>query len=143
MRDTDWRPSPCPICGEMRIAAEKPACLNAGCGKKEAPGFDPYTNRIPHWLLTNDEKAALAATGGPWESLDPFSGTRTNTPSPAWLRDYIYRAVRRPLTVPQEGDVWIRTSPGSGKHWFPAQPNDPEAGSIIAEGYRLFREVKP
>lgn len=31
MRDTDWRPSRCPTCGEWREAAEFPACQAAGC----------------------------------------------------------------------------------------------------------------
>jgi hypothetical protein len=26
VRDTDWRPSPCPKCGKMRAAAEHPVC---------------------------------------------------------------------------------------------------------------------
>jgi hypothetical protein len=40
MRDTDWRPSPCPVCGETREAAEHPVCLNAGCGKSDVAGKD-------------------------------------------------------------------------------------------------------
>lgn len=31
MQDTDWRPSPCPTCGEMREAAEHPVCENSSC----------------------------------------------------------------------------------------------------------------
>ena len=31
MKDTDWRPSPCPHCGEMRDAAEYPVCYNKQC----------------------------------------------------------------------------------------------------------------
>jgi hypothetical protein len=103
--------------------------------------FDPYTNRIPNGMLTDDEKAALEATGGPWEFWDGEDGVWRNTPSPAWISRRIYRAVRKPLPVPQEGDVWFRTDPPH-RNWFAAEPNDPEAGSIIAEGYRLFREVK-
>jgi hypothetical protein len=101
--------------------------------------FDPYHNRIPHGLLTEDEKAALVATGGPWEI---FCDGRWGPPATTnWLHDAIYRAVRKPLTVPQEGDVWVRTDPHR-RHWFKAEPNEPEAGSIVADGYRLFREVK-
>lgn len=33
MRDTDWRPSACPICGKTRDAAERPVCKNPDCGK--------------------------------------------------------------------------------------------------------------
>jgi hypothetical protein len=32
MRDTDWRPSPCPGCGEIRAAQEHPVCRNPKCG---------------------------------------------------------------------------------------------------------------
>lgn len=31
MEDTDWRPSPCPLCGEMREAARTPVCRNVAC----------------------------------------------------------------------------------------------------------------
>lgn len=32
MEDTDWRPSPCPLCGVMREAARNPVCPNYACG---------------------------------------------------------------------------------------------------------------
>lgn len=31
MEDTDWRPSPCPLCGEMREARRTPVCQNPKC----------------------------------------------------------------------------------------------------------------
>lgn len=31
MRDTDWRPTPCPHCGVMREAKEYPVCENNQC----------------------------------------------------------------------------------------------------------------
>ncbi len=31
LEDTDWRPSPCPLCGEMREAARTPVCRNVAC----------------------------------------------------------------------------------------------------------------
>ena len=31
MEDTDWRPSPCPLCGEMREAQRTPVCKNPRC----------------------------------------------------------------------------------------------------------------
>jgi hypothetical protein len=31
MEDTDWRPSPCPACSEMREAARNPVCRNVDC----------------------------------------------------------------------------------------------------------------
>lgn len=33
MEDTDWRPSPCPTCGEWRAAARHPVCTNKNCGQ--------------------------------------------------------------------------------------------------------------
>jgi hypothetical protein len=35
MIDTDWRPSPCPDCGEYRAAAKNPVCLNPNCPKSK------------------------------------------------------------------------------------------------------------
>lgn len=31
MEDTDWRPSPCPECGQWRDAAKYPICMNKEC----------------------------------------------------------------------------------------------------------------
>jgi hypothetical protein len=115
----------------------KPVCLNAGCGKKEVPGFDPYHNRIPYGLLSADEKAALLAAGGPWEWRDRDSGEWHAVPNPNWLRDYIYRAVRRPHPATQEGDIWVAL----GGRWCFAKSED-EVGVLRAEGWRLYREVK-
>jgi hypothetical protein len=103
--------------------------------------FDPYANRIPHGMLTEDEKAALKAAGGPWEYCNPRYVKWCIIDAPSWFNETIYRAVRRPMPVPQDGDVWFRTDPPH-RNWFAAEPNDPEAESIVAEGYRLFREVK-
>lgn len=36
MEDTDWRPSPCPICGKMREAARVPFCKTPGCTSVKA-----------------------------------------------------------------------------------------------------------
>ena len=36
MEDTDWRPSPCPVCGEMREAARNPVCRNPDCSEDVA-----------------------------------------------------------------------------------------------------------
>jgi hypothetical protein len=36
MEDTDWRPSPCPQCGEMREAAKSPVCRNVDCSEDVA-----------------------------------------------------------------------------------------------------------
>ena len=31
MKDTDWRPSACPVCGRLRTATENPVCRNPRC----------------------------------------------------------------------------------------------------------------
>jgi hypothetical protein len=102
--------------------------------------IDPYTNRIPNGLLTADEKAALLATGGPWEYWDDIrrKWDRCLVEPTFHVRD-IYRAARKPLPVPQEGDVWVATN---GK-WYAAEPAPADAaGALRAAGWRLFREVK-
>lgn len=40
MRDTDWRPSPCPKCGTMRHAAENPICTNPSCEVEQLVKMD-------------------------------------------------------------------------------------------------------
>jgi hypothetical protein len=97
--------------------------------------FDPYTNRIPHGLLTDDERAALEATGGPWEVWG-WSGW-VPVALPTWSKDVAYRAVRKFLPVPQDGDVWV--SPTG--QWY-ANGADDNEDENISVGWRLFREVK-
>ena len=36
MEDTDWRPTPCPACGEMREAARTPVCRHPDCSEDVA-----------------------------------------------------------------------------------------------------------
>ncbi len=100
--------------------------------------FDPYTNRIPSGLLTADEKAALEATGGPWEYCTPLAFVWHPSPTPRWYADCIYRAVRKPLPVPQDGDVWV----DSGDYLIRNAHPDDNVMSLRAAGCRLFREVK-
>jgi len=101
--------------------------------------FDPYTNRIPNGLLTEEEKAALEATGGPFEYCTSLAFVWRPSPTPRWYADCTYRAVRKPLPVPQEGDVWVRFG---DFYWLPAQTIERHAEMMTANGYRLFREVK-
>jgi hypothetical protein len=103
--------------------------------------FDPYTNRIQYGLLTDEEKAALLATGGPFEYCDPRYGEWNATPDPSRYGVYIYRAIRKPLPVPQDGDVWVMVDGGADV--IPASVSAPPlAEKRIRAGYRLFREVK-
>jgi hypothetical protein len=102
--------------------------------------FDPYSNRIPHGLLTDKEKAALEATGGPWEFWDDEDGVWRAISSPGLFSRRIYRAVRKPLPVPQEGDVWVRPLAGSAVEAVLVRGVSVEIA--VASGWRLFREVK-
>ena len=99
--------------------------------------FDPYTNRIPAGMLTADEKAALEATGGPWECCDPLEGVWHAVTNPDWLRDCIYRAIRKPLPVPQDGDVWQHP-----KYGYSSIIHGQDIHAMTRKGWRLFREVK-
>jgi hypothetical protein len=100
--------------------------------------FDPYTNRIPHGLLTEEEKAALKATGGPWEFRYPIPEGWLRLAAPEWSEGCTYRAVRKSLPVPQEGDVWV----DSGDYLIRNAHPDDNVMSLRAAGCRLFREVK-
>jgi len=102
--------------------------------------FDPYTNRIMQRMLTDDEKAVLKATGGPWEIWDGDEGLWSTIFKPQWINNGIYRAVRKPLPVPQEGDVWVRPRAGSAVEAVLARGVNVEIA--VASGWRLFREVK-
>lgn len=58
--------------------------------------FDPFTNRIPFGLLTEEEQAALQAQG-PWECHVQARGWVDAPAKPGWYNDTIYR--RAPLPV--------------------------------------------
>jgi hypothetical protein len=40
MEDTDWRPSPCPVCGVLRAAVKYPKCHNKECEIGESSTID-------------------------------------------------------------------------------------------------------
>jgi hypothetical protein len=103
--------------------------------------FDPYTNHTQHGLLTADEKAALEATGGPWKCCDSRDNVWELTYRPAWHYSCIYRAVRKPLPVPQKGDVWVQFN-ASGTVQCALTLPQADTASAVKLGYRLFREVK-
>ena len=60
MRDTDWRPSRCPHCGEWREAREKPICQNPKCTPKSRSEQLCDLLRRPFGNLTEGEKAEVA-----------------------------------------------------------------------------------
>jgi hypothetical protein len=63
MRDTDWRPSPCPACGEMREAARNPVCRNVDCVNDVAKS---RTFTAPRYLWLREGKL-LAMIDDPME----------------------------------------------------------------------------
>ena len=63
MEDTDWRPSPCPVCGEMREAARTPVCRNPDCGedvaKRNLRMFKPKEEKRYVWIRANFNDATI------------------------------------------------------------------------------------
>ena len=59
--------------------------------------FDPKTNRIPTFLLTEEELAALKGCGGPWEFCDLAVCSWYEITDPGWAIDIIYRQASEPL----------------------------------------------
>jgi len=70
MEDTDWRPSPCPECGEFRGAARYPVCKNKNCRDFGRGGPDKLqkerTMDKPRYLWLRDGKL-LAMIDDPME----------------------------------------------------------------------------
>ena len=63
MEDTDWRPSSCPVCGEMREAARTPVCRNPDCGedvaKRNLRMFKPKEEKRYVWIRANFNDATI------------------------------------------------------------------------------------
>ena len=63
MEDTDWRPSPCPACGEMREAARTPVCRNPDCSedvaKRNLRMFKPKEEKRYVWIRANFNDATI------------------------------------------------------------------------------------
>lgn len=60
VRDTDWRPSPCPNCGELRAAAKRPQCLNIACD--EYAGNERSMNYVKQYLWVKLDRAPTFVT---------------------------------------------------------------------------------
>jgi hypothetical protein len=58
--------------------------------------FDPFTNRVPFGLLTDEEKAALQSEG-PW---DYFAGANWWKAEPNWMDGIVYRRAKPSVIMP-------------------------------------------
>lgn len=69
MEDTDWRPSSCPLCGEMREARRTPVCQNPKC--------DCYVNMNrtmkteKHYIWSKQGKALVMVDDLQWLFKNP------------------------------------------------------------------------
>lgn len=66
MRDTDWRPSPCPLCGELRAAAKHPVCSNPKCEYKSMKNTKTNSGRYL-WIRPNSAEAPMTIIDDPVE----------------------------------------------------------------------------
>jgi hypothetical protein len=64
MEDTDWRPSACPVCGEMREAARHPVCRNVDCSEDVAKRhLKTMINKEPkQYLWVKTDRAPMFVT---------------------------------------------------------------------------------
>ena len=61
--------------------------------------FDPFTNRVPFGLLTDEEKAALQAEG-PWEAWQDAFQKWWACDSLGWHHFGVYRRAKPPVIMP-------------------------------------------
>jgi hypothetical protein len=66
MKDTDWRPSPCPACGEMREAARNPVCRNVDCVNDVAKSRMPDAPRYV-WIRANGDATIISDPVKLWQ----------------------------------------------------------------------------
>ena len=65
MKDTDWRPSPCPECGVMREAARYPVCKNKECrdyGRGGPDRVDRTMKTEKQYLWVKEDRAPVFVT---------------------------------------------------------------------------------
>lgn len=62
MEDTDWRPSPCPVCGEMREAARNPVCRNPDCSEDVAKRNLGTMHTLKQYLWVKQDRAPVFVT---------------------------------------------------------------------------------
>lgn len=81
MKDTDYRPSPCPYCGKMRAAAKKPKCTSVDCQLAE---YVKLANKKESADMTYSYKPSLEPYV--WrEGAKPTRSVKTNTRY-LWIR---------------------------------------------------------
>lgn len=85
MEDTDWRPSPCPICGELREASRTPVCKNPDCNPKppkvikihilkDWDGAGGTTNTFSGFITENESVAKEWTKKNTGASYSTYSG---------------------------------------------------------------------
>lgn len=69
MEDTDWRPSPCPVCGGMREAARNPVCRNPDCSEDVAKRNlgTMKTQKRYLWIRPNSAESPMLLIDDPVE----------------------------------------------------------------------------
>ena len=69
MEDTDWRPSPCPLCGEMREARRTPVCQNPKCDCYV--NMDRTMKTEKHYIWSKQGKALVMVNDLEWLYRNP------------------------------------------------------------------------
>lgn len=67
MEDTDWRPSPCPLCGEMREARRTPVCQNPKCDCYVNIDRTMKTQKRYLWIRPNSAEKPMLLIDDPVE----------------------------------------------------------------------------
>lgn len=115
MEDTDWRPSACPSCGRLRLAAQNPVCENKECGVTLPP--KPNCDVVFDFLSQHNGMywfKCKTCGASDWcgrhdkfeqhEPLKDCKGTRTMTPkekkSYVWVRkDWTVSIIEDPVAL--------------------------------------------
>ena len=96
MRDTDWRPTRCPECDDMRSGAEAPVCENPYCdlNREKGKGWgSPSTEWWPlHARKSRISKEELDAER-PYEATWPPKSTERRIGKPQPVVFYVLRAI--------------------------------------------------
>ena len=69
MEDTDWRPSPCPVCGSYRAAARHPVCNNPECDafrERQLTVIKQETQRYV-WIRANGDATIISDPVKLWQ----------------------------------------------------------------------------
>ena len=67
MEDTDWRPSPCPVCGFSREAARTSVCKNIACDAFVGNERTMKTQKRYLWIRPNSAESPMLLIDDPVE----------------------------------------------------------------------------